>query len=147
MVDTYLHWLNKRGFDCNDLECRAFNGNTPLLQAALEGNTLVAARLIEAGANLYAVNSDFNGVLFNACVADEPNLIELLVRSGADINDVNEYNETALMYAVSASKRASVIKLIELGADTTVTNIDGLCAADYAVDIEVLHLFRYARAV
>lgn len=90
MVEQYITWLNERGFHPDDLEFRGFNGNTPLLLAALEGNAMMVSRLIEAGTDLYAVNDDFNGVLFNACYAASPEVIRLLVEAGADINDTNE---------------------------------------------------------
>lgn len=134
MAEYYIKWLMSRGFDLNDLESRGFNGNTPLLQAALEGDIVMLDRLLDANVNLYAVNNDFNGVLFNACYADSPVIIRRLVQAGADIDDINEDGETALMYAVSASKIKSVHTLLILGADKNMQNIDGFYAIDYAVN-------------
>lgn len=144
MAELYIEWLRKRGFDINDIESRAFNGNTPLLQAALEGNVLLVKRLIEAGADLYAVNNDFNGVLFNACYADRPEIIRLLVEAGADINDINEEGTTALMYAASAGRTACVAMLLRLGSDASRINDDGFRAVEYAANREVLKLLRHA---
>jgi ankyrin repeat protein len=144
MAENYIAWLLQRGFDPNDLESRAFNGNTPLLQAALEGNLAMVERLLEAGVNLFAVNNDFNGVFFNACYCDSAEVIRRLAAAGADINDINENGETPLMYAVSASRVQSVKALLELGADRSMTNMDGLCAIDFAVNREVFNQLRYA---
>jgi len=124
MIDLCEQWLIEHGFDEGQLEGRGFNGNTPLLQAALEGNMMIVSHLLDAGASLYSVNDDYNGVLFNACYANDPQLIRLLVERGADIDDVNEDGETALMYAVSASS--------------------GFSAIDYAVDRTVFDQLRYA---
>ena len=145
MAENYIAWLLGHGFDPNDLESRAFNGNTPLLQAALEGNEAVVKRLIEAGVDLYAVNNDFNGVVFNACYADSPAVIALLAEAGADLDDINEDGETPLMYAVSASRTRSVAILLQLGADKNICNVDGYYAIDYAVNREIFnHLRRHA---
>jgi len=144
MAENYIAWLLERGFDPSDLESRGFNGNTPLLQAALEGNETMLARLLEAGVDLYAVNNDFNGVVFNACYADSAAILERLCAAGADLDDVNENGETPLMYAVSASKTRSVAALLSLGADRTIANMDGFRAIDFAVNREIFNRLRYA---
>lgn len=144
MVEQYITWLQSRGFHPGDLECRGFNGNTPLLQAALEGNAMMVSRLIEAGSDMYAVNSDFNGVLFNACYADSPEIIRLLVESGADVNDANEEGTTPLMYAASASRLSCVRMLLALGADTALQNEDGFSAIELATDRAVFKELRSA---
>jgi len=144
MAENYVVWLLEHGFDPSDLESRAFNGNTPLLQAALEGSEVMVKRLIEAGVDLYAVNNDFNGVFFNACYAENPAIIEMLFAAGGDINDINENGETPLMYAVSASKTKSVAALLRLGADRAIQNMDGFCAIDFAVNREIFNRLRYA---
>lgn len=144
MVEQYITWLNERGFHPDDLEYRGFNGNTPLLLAALEGNAMMVSRLIEAGANLYAINDDFNGVLFNACYAASPEVIRLLIEAGADINDTNEEGTTALMYAASASRLECVQILLKLGADTSLQNEDGLSAIELATSRAVFKELRSA---
>jgi uncharacterized protein len=144
MAENYVAWLLEHGFDPSNLESRGFNGNTPLLQASLEGNELMVGRLLEADVDLYAVNNDFNGVVFNACYADNAVIIEQLARAGADLDDVNENGETPLMYAVSASKAQSVSMLLRLGADSSIRNMDGFCAIDFAVNREIFNRLRYA---
>jgi ankyrin repeat protein len=144
MVEQYITWLNERSFHPDKLEDRGFNGNTPLLLAALEGNAMMVSRLIEAGADLYAINNDFNGVLFNACYSSSPEVIRLLVEAGADINDTNEEGTTALMYASSASRVECVKILLSLGADTTLQNEDGFSALELATNREVFKVLRSA---
>jgi thiosulfate/3-mercaptopyruvate sulfurtransferase len=144
MVEQYLTWLNANDFCGDDLEHRGFNGNTPLLCAALEGNAMMLSRLIEAGVNLYAVNDDFNGVLFNACYANSPELIRILVDAGADINDTNEEGTTALMYAASASRNECVRMLLSLGADAALHNEDGFSALELCGSREVFKQLRSA---
>lgn len=125
-----------------NLEERGFNGNTPLLMAAMQGDLPTVARLIEAGADVYAVNNDHNGVLFNCCYADSPELIRYLAEHGADVNDVNEEGVTPLMYAASAGRVRCVQVLLELGANPALVSDDGLSAAEYASTKEVLILLR-----
>jgi thiosulfate/3-mercaptopyruvate sulfurtransferase len=144
MVEQYITWLNDRGFHPDDLEYRGFNGNTPLLLAALEGNAMMVSRLIEAGADLYAINDDFNGVLFNACFANTPDVIRTLVEAGADINDTNEEGTTALMYAASASRVECVKMLLSLGADTNLHNEDGFSAIELTSNRDVFNQLRSA---
>jgi len=144
MAEYYIQWLNSHGFDINDLESRGFNGNTPLLQAALEGDETMLKRLLDAKVNLYAVNNDFNGVLFNACYADNTEIIKDLIREGADVNDINEEGTTALMYAASAGRAQCVKTLLQCGSDTSMENEDGYKAIDLVANIEVLKLLRNA---
>jgi uncharacterized protein len=144
MTDRSNTWLQERGFAVDSLESRAFNGNTPLLQAALEGDIKMVKLFVDAGADLYAVNNDYNGVLFNACYADSAAIIRILVAAGADLDDINEEGETALMYAVSASKLRSVKTLLSLGADESMQNVDGYSAIDYAVNRTIFQQLRHA---
>lgn len=144
MVEQYLIWLQNNSFLGEDLEQKGFNGNTPLLVAALQGNAMMVSRLIEAGANLYAVNNDFNGVLFNACYADSPEVIRLLIEAGADINDTNEEGTTALMYAASASRVQCVKMLLLLNANPTLQNEDGYSAIELTSDLNVYRQLRSA---
>jgi len=144
MAELYIQWLKTHGFDVNDLESRGFNGNTPLLQAALEGNLIMLKRFLDAKVDIYAVNSDFNGVLFNACYADSPQIIEMLVKVGADVNDINEEGTTALMYAASSGRDDCVNALLRFGGDSAIENEDGYRAVDLAANREVLKLLRYA---
>ncbi|AFV97695.1 MULTISPECIES: ankyrin repeat domain-containing protein [unclassified Sulfuricurvum] len=144
MVEQYITWLNERGFHPDDLEYRGFNGNTPLMLAALEGNAMMVSRLIEAGSDLYAINDDFNGVLFNACYAASPEVIRLLVEAGADINDTNEEGTTALMYAASASRLECVKMLLSLGANAGMHNEDGFSAIELTSNRDVFNQLRSA---
>ena len=144
MVEQYLTWLNNNDFSGDDLEQQGFNGNTPLLMAALQGNAMMVSRLIEAGSNLYAVNNDFNGVLFNACYADSPEVIRLLIEAGADVNDTNEEGTTALMYAASASRAQCVKMLLSLNANPNLQNEDGFSAIELTSDRDVFRQLRSA---
>lgn len=144
MVEQYIIWLQERGFHPDFIESRGFNANTPLLQAALEGNAMMVSRLIEAGADLYAVNADFNGVLFNACYADSPEIIRLLIAAGADVNDANEEGTTALMYAASAGRVECVRMLLGLGANPKAVNEDGLSAIELTSNRAVFRELRSA---
>lgn len=144
MVEQYITWLKSHGFHPDTLEEHGFNGNTPLLLAALEGNAMMVSRLIEAGADLYAVNGDFNGVLFNACYSASPEVIRLLVEAGADVNDTNEEGTTALMYAASASRLECVKMLLSLGADAGLHNEDGFSAIELTSNRDVFLQLRSA---
>jgi thiosulfate/3-mercaptopyruvate sulfurtransferase len=144
MVEQYILWFHERGLQADCLECLGLNGNTPLLLAALEGNAMMVARLIEAGANLYAVNHDYNGVLFNASYADSPEIIRMLVEAGADVNDTNEEGTTPLMYAASAGRVECVRMLLQLGANPKLHNQDGFSAIELTSNRDVFKALRCA---
>lgn len=59
-------------------------------------------------------------------------MIRLLVNNGADINAKNTTGETALHEAVTWGLKGLVQTLVELGADTTVTDNEGKTPLDYA---------------
>lgn len=144
MVEQYITWLKDRGFHPDALEDRGFNGNTPLLFAALEANAMMVSRLIEAGADLYAVNDDFNGVLFNAAYGGSVEIIRLLIEAGADIDDINEEGTTALMYAASASRLECVRILLSLGANPYLENEDGFSALELTTNRKIFKVLRSA---
>ncbi len=144
MNEPTLVWAIGNIESQKNLEERGFNGNTPVLMAALQGDLPTVARLIELGADIHTVNNDKNGILFNSVYANSPELIRFLVEHGVDVNAMNDDEVTPLMYAASAGRGACVQTLLEMGANARLVNRDGMVAVDFATTKEILSMLRRA---
>ena len=80
--------------DLNKME--DFGGSTPLMLAAIFGQTETAKILIDAGADLELRNNSGGTALHLACFFCHPEIVELLLQSGADPNKRNSRNLTPL---------------------------------------------------
>ena len=82
------------GTDVNAQE--PYNGGTPLMLAALTGQTSVAEMLIENGAELDMKNNDGATALLIAAFFGHPETLRLLIGKGADVNVRNNEGQTPL---------------------------------------------------
>ena len=82
--------------------------NNGLLIASIDGNTDKASILITLGAN-----PNCSGVtpLMLACKEGEMSIVELLLKSNADVNQMNENGNTALM-AAATSGHEEIVKML-----------------------------------
>jgi len=69
---------------------------TPLLQAALYGQTEICKYLIKAGANVKAKNNDGNTALHMASFFCHQGVVECLLEHGANTQQVNDREETPI---------------------------------------------------
>jgi ankyrin repeat protein len=104
-------------------------GDTALLMAASQGRTVVAERLLTAGA---ALNPEGWTPLHYAVFGGHEALTRELIRRGAQIDAYAPNRRTALMLAAQAGNLELVAMLIELGARSELTDADGLTAAQIA---------------
>ena len=72
------------------------NGGTPLMGAALLGQTEAASLLIEKGAEVNAKNNEGATALLIAAFFGHPETVELLLKKGADVNATNIRADTPL---------------------------------------------------
>jgi ankyrin repeat protein len=96
------------------IDARNRAGRTALELAVLGGKIQIAEMLLEHGGSL-----DPQAVLFEAIRADANfrDVLEFLVRQGADVNAPNAAGETPLTAAIRAGHRLLVKRLIDVGAD------------------------------
>ena len=81
-----LRWLLAQGVDP---DCRmGKKGNTPLMQAASDGDVWAIKILLEYGANPNALNEQLENPLGFATSWEQLDSIKILVDAGAEINDI-----------------------------------------------------------
>jgi ankyrin repeat protein len=91
-------------------------GRTPLMRAALEGDTAAAIAWLDQGA---AVNArDKNGM--TALMWTAPEVAPLLLARGADVSAIDHFGRSALSYAAYLGDEARVRALLDAG-----TAVDG----------------------
>jgi ankyrin repeat protein len=104
-------------------------GETPLMMAALKGQTAWIARLLERGARLQ--QPGWSPVLY-AASGPEPKALALLLDKGAPVNARSPNGSTPLMMAARYGSEQSVDLLLARGADPSALNDRQLSAADFA---------------
>merc|ERR1719343_764689 len=118
------------------------NKNTPCMDAAHLGRTLILRELIRHGADVALTNSDLMNALQLACVnegAGSGEVIQALVEAGADPSAVC-WQTTPLMAAADSGHIWAVQTLIDMGADPWQMNGSSLTALDFARDLETAQL-------
>ncbi|CAF5185659.1 unnamed protein product, partial [Rotaria sp. Silwood1] len=73
-----------------------FAGHTPLQAAAQNGHLDIIRLLIQHHVNLEIEDKDGDRAVHHAAFGDEAEVLELLARSGADLNARNKRRQTAL---------------------------------------------------
>ena len=130
-----------------DVNARDEGGRTPLHQAARNGAVKTAALLISKGADVNAVLHDKSLAedLFTPLhiVIGEPwddtdriQMIDLLVKNGANINAKAHFEETPLHLAAFLGTPAIVQELLVKGANPSARNSDGKTPLDMAKEFK-----------
>ncbi|MBI4193652.1 MAG: ankyrin repeat domain-containing protein [Betaproteobacteria bacterium] len=109
------------------------SGMTPLLKAATQNRTAVAAVLIEYKANLNAHDPQGFTPLHWAAFKGFPEMTKLLVEKGADVNAKSNLGLTPVMQATMWGHDRIVTYLVSKGARVNETDNEGLTALHAAV--------------
>jgi ankyrin repeat protein len=117
-----------------NLECRNAQDESPLMMAALKGQTAVVKQLIQRGADVVKPGW---APLHYAATGGHLEIMELLLEHHAFIDAESPNGTTPLMMAAGYGTPAAVKLLLDAGADTAMKNQQGLSALDFA--------FRYNR--
>ena len=128
-----------------DLNAGDFGGFTALMWAAGHSNLAAVKLLLDKGADVNAVHTREipvkNGVIALSRVTalmvaprSSPEVMEALLKAGADVNARDVRGMTPLMFAVASdAPDPSIVKLfLDRGADLTVKGKDGETALDWA---------------
>ena len=139
--------LVKNGLNAN---AESRKGHTPLMEAVGGNNLNVVRALMDAGADVNAIDGEFGlTVLHHAVMNPDTGVIRLLVKSGAKLNKKSEVDvdfedeefispteETPLSHAVRYNLPAVVEVLLDLGADPKIRDSQGKRPLDYALKVK-----------
>lgn len=96
-----------------DLEQKNKNGYTPLFYALNSNNTYAVKRLLEAGANMYAMSKRNLYSAFTWSVSKQNiDIVQLFLDNGVDVNYQNNQSETALTIASKGCKNFELVQLL-----------------------------------
>ncbi|NVJ59622.1 MAG: ankyrin repeat domain-containing protein [Gammaproteobacteria bacterium] len=114
--------LIEKGTSPNELDPDDWRETPPLLAAIKNKHSEVAKYLIERGADSKVVDASGKNALTHAAQVGATDLIEILVKNGADIEIIpgDGTKRTPLVWAVLKEQEATAIELIKNGAKTDV---------------------------
>lgn len=135
-------WLQKKGYNTENLDERVNNGTTALIAASREGAIDVVRDLLANDVNLNLRNNDGNNALWFACFHHHLPLLRLLINAGIDLDNQNDNGVTVLMYAASAGKTEVVKLLLKVGANPRLRNLDNFGAIEFSSTVEIFKLLR-----
>jgi len=95
-----------------------FHGQTPLMRAALDGNTERVKELIHQGGDMNQRDDNGRTALMFAVINTHYETMKVLLEYGADVNAKSNKGGTALMGAASAGDLRMVQALLDKGADS-----------------------------
>ena len=107
------------------------SGTTELLTAIRNGDYAQVSKLLHAGADSNATDSDGTTALMHSVIESDLRMMKVLIGSGAHVNAKNALDSTALMYA--ATNLAKTRFLLESGADVRVEGKHGATPLSVAV--------------
>jgi tankyrase len=112
-----------------------------LLNACYFGNIIGVKKWLQMGANVeYVEERDGWLPLHYAARWGDLEMLNLLIKYGADVNGKTKSRETALHKCGRWDRKDAAIILLKLGADPSVKNSDGNRASDMTVDPELKFL-------
>lgn len=116
--------LIARGVDVNAADA---SGDVPLIMAAYLGHTEITRLLLEAGADVRAVDSGMKATALHAAAyAGRTEPARLLIQHGIAIDAQGPYNGyTALHDAIWQNNVETARVIVEAGADLTLRNHEG----------------------
>ena len=120
--------------DCAEIEEQDNCGSTPLIDMASVKNTSIetARYLLDQKANVNAKNNDGITPLMCAVLANNIELVKLLVEYGAEINIANNKDETIISMACCKVKNKQIIEyLFDQGAEMSIDDTDPLIVSLY----------------
>jgi len=125
-VEHFLH----TGLSPNSTDARG----VPLLTLAIRNRQYqLILRLLEAGASPNAVSADRgNSALSEAAVIGDQEMVETLIKAGADLNVQSKNGQTALMMAIGEGYTEIARFLLDNGAKTDAVDQLGMTAYKYA---------------
>ncbi|XP_005102534.2 E3 ubiquitin-protein ligase MIB1 [Aplysia californica] len=110
-----------------------FAGHTALQAASQNGHIEVIKVLIKHDVNMEVEDKDGDRAVHHAAFGDEPAVIELLHRGGADLNARNKRRQTPLHIGVNKGHIGVVRSLLDLGSHPSLQDSEGDTALHDAI--------------
>lgn len=114
--------LDYAGIDVNETDASQW---TPLMHAAVGSKAETIKTLLARGANVHSPKPGRTGGALSiaaSSIADNPEILDLLVKAGADINEKDKDDNTPLMRAAARGLTNNAKYLINAGADLRAVN-------------------------
>ena len=126
-----VYQLIQQGTDVNELDA---NQDAPLVMAAYKGYDKIVRMLLEAGADVRAVDPGMKATALHAAsYAGRTEAARVLIEYGIDIDKQGPYNGYTALHDAIWQNNVEVVKvLLEAGADLTLTSHDGKTPLDFA---------------
>lgn len=128
------------------IDSRICEAYSPLIYACQEANLNVVEYLIREGANVN-VEIDSYSPLMMACKSEAntnrvTEVVKLLIKEGAVINQSCKYGDTPLMFACQYGHQGAVELLIEEASLDATSNVSGNSAIFYAIESNSIEIVR-----
>lgn len=119
-----------------DVNAADASGDIPLIMAAYLGHTEITRLLLEAGADVTAVDSGMKATALHAAAyAGRTEPARLLIQHGIDVDAQGPYNGyTALHDAIWQNNVETARVIVDAGADLTLRNHEGQTPLEMARD-------------
>lgn len=116
-----------------DINSRDSAGTPMLCIAARSGKQEIIEWLVKNGAEIDAISKDRGySAVMDAVWKMNPEIVELLIKLGANLNFVSNDGQTALIVATGSSNSKICEMLVKNGADPCFKDHMGMSALDYA---------------
>ncbi|XP_046577420.1 ankyrin-1-like [Haliotis rubra] len=138
-IVKYIHSLN-----IIDIESRDFHGNTPIMLAALFGQTRVFSFLVQLGADVSLLDDNAENILHLSCRGGDEEIVKYIIKLNVvDINSKQHRDMTAMLLAVAFGNRAAFEYLVEMGADLLAVDIFGNSVLHFACQGGYMDIVKY----
>ncbi|WP_447951909.1 ankyrin repeat domain-containing protein [Chryseobacterium koreense] len=125
----------------NSVDAMSFS---PLILACYRGNSEVARFLMDKGADVNYVSNE-GTAMAALCINYQQDLLELLLKHGADPNIADSGGTTPLIWAVKRGNEALTKTLLQAKADKNHQDQLGMTAFEYAIQSKkenIINLFK-----
>ncbi|XP_046545519.1 putative ankyrin repeat protein RF_0381 [Haliotis rubra] len=139
-IVKYIHSLN-----IIDIESRGVHGKTPIMLAALFGQTGVFVFLVEMGAHLSLLDDSAENILHLSCRGGDEKIVKYIIKLNVvDINSKQLGGKTAVSLAAASGNRAAFDNLVEMRADLLAVDVLGNSVLHLACQGGNMDIVKYA---